>query len=255
MEGERLSKYLIILALGLGLMACAGGRHPKKYDGKKQKGFYTTVKTGETLWEIARENRVTAQQIAEWNNIQDPDRIRAGMRIFVPKTRAGQGNSGSYDAPLSFDRSRFNWPVRGNVMSGFGMRDGNHHDGIDIKAASGTPIYAASDGTVVYVGNLRGYGNLVIIRHADRFHTTYAHNQKNMVKVNQRVDTGATIALVGSTGRSSGPHLHFEVRLGATPRNPLFFLPTENNAGSNVASEPRKKESRKRTKPVFKKKH
>lgn len=225
-------QYLIVIMLLL-LPAC-GGRQVAKYGAKPGKGFYYTVKPGETLWQIASTHKVTAQQIAEWNNIQDPDKVAAGMRIFVPKTRAGGAPRGKFDEPLAFDRDHFQWPVKGTVISGFGMRDGNRHDGVDIKAPSGAPIYAAADGEVVYSGNLRGYGNLIIVRHPDRYYTTYAHNQKNLVTVGKKVEAGEKIALVGATGRATGPHLHFEVRLGATSRNPLFFMPTENNAGDEV---------------------
>ncbi len=221
-------QYLVLILLML-LPSC-GGRQVAKYGAKPGKGFYYTVKPGETLWQIARAHQVTAQQIAEWNNIQDPDKVSAGMRIYVPKTRAGGSRSGKFDTPLSFDRDRFRWPVKGPVISGFGMRDGNRHDGLDIKASTGTPIHAAADGEVVFVGNLRGYGNLIILRHADRYYTTYAHNSKNLTSVGKHVKEGEVIALVGATGRATGPHLHFEARLGATARNPLFFMPTENNA-------------------------
>lgn len=223
--------HYITLILIVGLVSACGGRQVPKFSAKSGKGAYYTVKSGDTLWEIAATHKVTAQQIAEWNNIQDPDKASPGMRLFIPKTRAGSGaKRGKYDAPLAFDRDRFQWPVPGSVISGFGMRDGNRHDGLDIKAPSGTPIYAAADGEVVYKGNLRGYGNLIILRHADRHYTTYAHNQKNLVKMGQHMKAGQVIALVGSTGRATGPHLHFEVRVGATARNPLFFMPTENNA-------------------------
>lgn len=231
-----------ILFMGMALLvlnAC-GGKQPAKYGSKPGskpgKGFYTVVKPGETLWQVARANKVTAQQIAEWNNIQDPDKVAAGMRVYIPKTHASESRGRKFDDPLSFDRDHFRWPVNGTVMSGFGMRDGNRHDGVDIKGATGTPIHAASDGEVVYNGNLRGYGNLIILRHSDRYYTTYAHNQKNLAAVGKHVKSGDVIALLGATGRATGPHLHFEVRLGATARNPLFFMPTENNAESdNVA--------------------
>lgn len=217
------------------VMTSCGGKQPAKYGSKTGKGFYTTVKPGETLWQIARANKVTAQQIAEWNNIQDPDKVAAGMRVYIPKTRASANRSQKFDDPLAFDRDRFRWPVKGAVVSRFGMREGNRHDGVDIKASSGTPINAAADGEVVFSGNLRGYGNLIIIRHEGRYYTTYGHNQKNLASVGKQVKAGDLIALVGATGRATGPHLHFEVRLGATARNPLFFMPTENNAaGENV---------------------
>ncbi|PIR20504.1 MAG: hypothetical protein COV45_05515 [Deltaproteobacteria bacterium CG11_big_fil_rev_8_21_14_0_20_47_16] len=225
---------VLVPLIMLMLVACTGRQIPK-YNAKAGKGGYHTVKPGETLWEIARNNHITAQQIAEWNNIQDPDKVSAGMRIYIPKGRgAGSRKQKRYDAPLAFDRERFQWPVKGYVISGFGMRDGSRHDGVDIKASSGSPIYAAGDGDVVYVGSLRGYGNLIIIRHADRYYTTYAHNSKNIVKLGEHVKAGELIALVGATGRATGPHLHFEVRVGATARNPLFFMPTENNATASA---------------------
>lgn len=216
------------------LLASCGGKQPARYGRKPAKGFYTIVKPGETLWQLARINKVTAQQIAEWNNIQDPDKVASGMRLYIPKTRAAASRTRQFDDPLAFDRDRFRWPVKGPVISGFGMRDGNRHDGVDIKAPSGTPIHAAADGEVVYNGNLRGYGNLMILRHADRYYTTYAHNQKNLVAVGKKVQAGEVIALVGATGRATGPHLHFEARVGATARNPLFFMPTENNAEADT---------------------
>lgn len=227
---------ILVMGMTLIVLTSCGGKQPAKYGGKPSKGFYTIVKPGETLWQIARANKVTAQQIAEWNNLQDPDKVAAGMRVFIPKTRASASSSRKFDDPLAFDRDRFRWPVQGSVISGFGMRNGNRHDGVDIKASSGTPIHAAADGDVVFSGNLRGYGNLIIIRHEDRYYTTYGHNSKNMVSVGKHVKEGDLIALVGATGRATGPHLHFEVRLGATSRNPLFFMPTENNAATgNIA--------------------
>lgn len=229
------SRIIVILSAVALFVAC-GGRQVSKHSVKRGKGFYYTVKPGETLWQIALSNKVNAQQIAEWNNIQDPNKVSAGMRIYVPKTRTGGSRTGKFDAPLSFDRDRFRWPVNGPVVSGFGMRNGNRHDGVDIKAKTGTPIHAAADGEVVYVGSLRGYGNLIILRHADRYYTTYAHNSRNLTSVGKHVKAGEVIGLVGATGRATGPHLHFEARLGATARNPLFFMPAENNANFNVAS-------------------
>lgn len=227
---------ILITGLLFVVLASCGGKQPARYGRKSARGFYAIVKPGETLWQLARANRVTAQQIAEWNNIQDPDKVAAGMRVYIPKTRAAMSRTRNFDDPLAFDRDRFRWPVKGPVISGFGMRDGNRHDGVDIKAPAGTPIHAAADGEVVYNGNLRGYGNLMILRHADRFYTTYAHNQKNLIAVGKKVQAGEVIALVGATGRATGPHLHFEARVGSTARNPLFFMPTENNADADAVA-------------------
>jgi len=123
-------------------------------------------------------------------------------------------------------RVRLIWPVDGVVTSRFGRRHGRMHDGIDIAAPRGTPVRAAASGVVVYADRrLAGYGNLIILRHDANLFTVYAHNQRNLVRVGQRVRQGQTIALVGSTGRATGPHLHFEVRIGAKPVDPLAYLP------------------------------
>jgi lipoprotein NlpD len=100
------------------------------------------------------------------------------------------------------------------------------HDGIDIGAKEGTPVYAAAAGEVVYSDQrLSGYGKLIIVRHSQDMFTAYAHNQRNLVRKGDRVKKGDVIARVGKTGRASGSHLHFEVRRGSTPVDPLAYLP------------------------------
>jgi len=123
------------------------------------------------------------------------------------------------------------WPVRGNISSGFGWRTNpmggrgsEHHDGVDIPARTGTSIRAAGGGTVIYAGWQNGYGNTVIINHGSGITTVYAHNSHNHVEVGQRVERGEIIANVGSTGRSTGPHLHFEVRVNGSAVNPRTFM-------------------------------
>ena len=118
----------------------------------------------------------------------------------------------------------FIWPVNGTVVSGFGMRWGRMHEGVDITASTGTPIWAAAAGTVIHSGWLGGYGNLVVVDHGDGLATAYAHASSILVSVGQSVAQGETIALVGSTGNSSGPHLHFEVRVNGVAVDPLFYL-------------------------------
>jgi murein DD-endopeptidase MepM/ murein hydrolase activator NlpD len=120
---------------------------------------------------------------------------------------------------------RFIWPVRGQLSSHFGMRSNHHHDGVDISAPRGTPVYAAASGRVIHADDsLAGYGNMVIIKHSDRFSTVYAHNDRLLVRVGQFVEQGDRIAEVGDTGRASSTHLHFEVRYDGRPRDPLDSL-------------------------------
>ncbi|MCL1845181.1 MAG: peptidoglycan DD-metalloendopeptidase family protein [Defluviitaleaceae bacterium] len=123
------------------------------------------------------------------------------------------------------------WPVRGSISSGFGWRRNpfggtghEHHSGVDIPASWNTPIHAAGGGTVIFAGWRSGYGNTVIIDHGGGLTTMYAHNTRNDVRQGQRVERGEVIAFVGSTGRSTGPHLHYEVRRNGTAVNPTAFL-------------------------------
>ncbi|WP_204106666.1 MULTISPECIES: peptidoglycan DD-metalloendopeptidase family protein [Spirulina sp. CCY15215] len=129
------------------------------------------------------------------------------------------------DSPQVFNG--YMWPARGTLTSGYGPRWGRMHKGIDIAAPTGTPIYAAGSGEVVSAGwNSGGYGNLVDIRHPDGSLTRYAHNSKIIVRQGERVEQGQQISLMGSTGFSTGPHLHFEVHpSGSGAANPMAFLP------------------------------
>ncbi len=122
----------------------------------------------------------------------------------------------------------FIWPARGVLTSGYGRRWGRMHRGIDIAGPIGTPIMAAASGEVINAGwNSGGYGNLVKIRHADGSVTLYAHNSRILVRTGQLVTQGQQISEMGSTGRSTGPHLHFEIRPnGSTAVNPIAFLPS-----------------------------
>ncbi|MDQ6953300.1 MAG: M23 family metallopeptidase [Mariprofundaceae bacterium] len=100
------------------------------------------------------------------------------------------------------------------------------HDGIDIAVKDGTPVHAAADGIVVHSSaRLSGYGKLIIIRHSDQLFTAYAHNQQLLVKVGDRIRAGQVIAKSGHSGHSTGSHLHFEIRIGTNPVNPLLYLP------------------------------
>ncbi|HZA41258.1 MAG TPA: peptidoglycan DD-metalloendopeptidase family protein [Actinomycetota bacterium] len=119
----------------------------------------------------------------------------------------------------------FIWPLEGVVTSGFGMRWGRMHQGLDIDGETGDPIRAAKAGTVSMSGVAGGYGNMVVVDHGGGVATLYAHASQLLVTEGQRVQQGEVVALVGSTGFSTGSHLHFEIRINGTPQNPLPFLP------------------------------
>jgi murein DD-endopeptidase MepM/ murein hydrolase activator NlpD len=125
----------------------------------------------------------------------------------------------------------FRWPVHGRIISAFGSRAaGAQNDGINLAVPEGTPVKAAEDGVVAYAGNeLKGYGNLVLVRHSNGYVSAYANASELMVKRGDSVKRGQTIARAGQTGNVSSPQLHFEIRKGSTPVDPTKYLSGGNN--------------------------
>ncbi|MGI8862701.1 MAG: murein hydrolase activator EnvC family protein [Gaiellaceae bacterium] len=144
----------------------------------------------------------------------------ASLAAAIRNAQANAASTGT-GAPSA---SGFIWPVNGTVVSVFGWRWGRMHEGIDIAAPMGASVWAAAAGTVIHSGWLGGYGLLVVVDHGNGLATAYAHNSSLLVGVGQRVSQGETISLVGSTGNSSGPHVHFEVRANGAAVDPLFYL-------------------------------
>jgi murein DD-endopeptidase MepM/ murein hydrolase activator NlpD len=122
------------------------------------------------------------------------------------------------------------WPVSGEISSEFGGRSSPYgrswefHPGLDIRATSGTPVTATGSGMVVFAGRMSGYGNMVVVDHGFELKTVYAHLSAVYTDVGQRVQAGEVVGTVGQTGRATGPHLHYEVRVGAAPVDPLCYL-------------------------------
>ncbi len=133
--------------------------------------------------------------------------------------------SGSTASVGKTSKKGLQWPVRGRLTSGFGRRWGRLHAGLDLAAPKGTPIHAAKAGTVVFAGRMSGYGNVVIMDHGGGLSTLYGHQSRLGSRRGQRVSQGQTIGYVGSTGRSTGNHLHFETRVNGRPQNPRNYLP------------------------------
>ncbi|MFM0300378.1 peptidoglycan DD-metalloendopeptidase family protein [Paraburkholderia sediminicola] len=209
-------------------------------------GFYR-VERGDTLSKIARSNRASVQSIVRWNNLTNPDSIEVGqvLRVTPPGNSAAGGSasgairssgSGSASAsaaprsapadsaPTSAPASTISlvWPADGTVIRRF---DGSNSKGVDISAAAGTPVVAAAPGTVVYAGNgLRGYGNLLIIKHNADYLTAYAHNRVLLVKEGQSVARGEKIAEMGDTD-TDRVMLHFELRYQGRSIDPSRALP------------------------------
>lgn len=189
-------------------------------------GHYVEVVATDSLESLAKEFQVNQADIMAANPGLN---LSAGSWVFIP-TGAGilnasksRNRSPSQSTQEHLDSGRFLWPVPSSkrISSPFGPRWGRHHDGIDIPGRAGTNILAADDGIVVYSGSgLGGYGNTVVLSHPDGFFSVYAHNKKNKVKRGQRIHRGQVVALLGSTGHSTGPHLHFEIRRDSTPIDP-----------------------------------
>jgi murein DD-endopeptidase MepM/ murein hydrolase activator NlpD len=128
--------------------------------------------------------------------------------------------------PDPMSGNSFRWPVKGRIISGFGTKpDGGHNDGINISVPQGTPVKAAENGVVAYAGSeLKGYGNLVLIRHANNWVSAYANNEKIMVTRGEKVRRGQVIARAGTSGSVSQPQVHFELRKGSRPVNPTKYM-------------------------------
>ena len=138
-------------------------------------------------------------------------------RIIEERARVSSGQ-------LPVGRGGCMWPTRGRVTSEYGRRWGRMHQGIDIAAPTGTAIYAARAGVVIFAGRMSGYGNTVVVDHGGGFTTLYAHQSRIGTSDGASVEQGTRIGSVGSTGHSTGPHLHFETRYGGAARNPRGCL-------------------------------
>jgi murein DD-endopeptidase MepM/ murein hydrolase activator NlpD len=176
--------------------------------------------------------------LARRNGIEDARALSVGQELIIPdspETSQPERKNLARRLPAMPDRGKgpsrdpdlrgdLEWPLRGVLYSRFGRRGKESHDGIDLAAPAGTPIRAAQSGTVVYAGEQKGYGLIAIVEHPGGLTTLYAHSRDLRVVNGQRVREGQVIATVGESGRTSGPHLHFEVRKDGVPVDPLDHL-------------------------------
>lgn len=220
------------------------------------------VRKGETLNTIAQIYRKPIMVIAQANKLGVNAKLKPGERITIPDTKEAQATPARADAPVSAASGKiamaessqtarvvepaptmssqdavknaepagslpgFRWPVRGRVIAAFGPKpNGVQNDGINLAVPEGTPIKAAEEGVVAYAGSeLKGYGNLVLVRHPNGFVTAYAHASDILVKRGEAVKRGQVIGHAGQTGNVTSPQLHFEIRKGATPVDPAQYL-------------------------------
>src|SRR5262245_41634718 len=184
---------------------------------------------------LANENRLAAarankrgalQNVKESKSafLHEAEGLQQASSDLAAQIRSAQSTSSFSAGDTTPSAAGFIWPVNGPVTSGFGMRWGRMHEGIDIGVGYGTPIRAAAAGRVVYAGWMSGYGNLVAIDHGGGVSTAYGHQSSVAVGVGHVVSQGQTIGYVGCTGHCFGPHLHFEVRINGSPVDPLGYL-------------------------------
>jgi murein DD-endopeptidase MepM/ murein hydrolase activator NlpD len=200
----------------------------------ERKGVYHVVERHQTLYRICKTYGVDLKRVASINGIPDPSKIETGQRIFIPGAKkvlkveiyiddvaAEQGGK----SRIAYKELDFIWPVEGKISDVFAAAERRNHQGIDISSPLGTPIKASNAGKVIYSNNgVKGYGNLIILRHSEEYVTVYAHNQVNLVEEGAWAEKGQVIGKVGQTGRASGPHLHFEIRKNNKPLDPFLFL-------------------------------
>lgn len=181
------------------------------------------IRPGETLWDIARNYKVDLIELQRLNSNMQASNLKIGAQINLPRdtSRIALGESLK---PSRSIVSRFIWPIRGNITSEYGWRSSGFHHGLDIAGDFGDPVQAAAGGVVSFTGYMPLYGNTVIIDHPNGKQTLYAHLNHIDISQGDRVVRGTVIAAVGSTGRSTGPHLHFEIKQGDTRENPLGYL-------------------------------
>lgn len=255
-------RFFIALLAALLCAACAG---PPDRPAAPGGGVYHFVEPGESLWSISRAYGVAVDLVARANGIDDPRSLSAGDVLFIPGAQqviegdvprereapaekapgkapprkaeapktAGKPPAGAVrktavpPRPARSGRSaKFIWPVCGEVLSPFGRQAGGMvHNGIRIGGEEGCEVVASASGTVIHSAGLKFYGGTVIIRHDGNYNTVYAYLKERMVKVGDRISQGEAIARLGKDEREGIPCLHFEIRRGKTPRDPLYYLP------------------------------
>jgi len=210
------------------------------------RGRQHAVQRGETLYGIARRYDANPYALARANGLKPPYAIQTGQKLVLPdrpslvalptQRMSALRQSATRLPPKAVPNAvprppqatgrGFAWPVRGRVVSGFGTKaKGMRNDGINIAAHRGAPVMASENGVVAYAGNeLRGFGNLLLIKHSNGWVTAYAHNDKMMVKRGDKVRKGQQVATVGSTGNVKSPQLHFEMRRGRSALDPAKHL-------------------------------
>lgn len=248
------ARWLAVAAVSLLVSACATTHVPAKTGALEthvepdQSVVTHKVGKGQTLYRIAKAYGLSVEELMDANRIDDPRELKAGELLYVPGARQRK-TVAEYDAPEPEPAPRpvtakssepekkqprvvrvgkgsgvLQWPLRGVLYARFGKKGKEPHDGVDLAAPAGQSVKVAAPGTVLFAGEQKGYGLIVIVEHDGGLITLYAHNRDLRVKTGQKVRDGQVVATVGDSGRTSGPHLHFEVRKDGVPVDPLDYL-------------------------------
>lgn len=235
-------KIIICLLMTLLLTACSSKNTTKNTRNEGTfNGTVYTVKRGDTLSKISRMTGTPVGELAKLNGLPAPYTLLVGQRLRTKGTSRRNSSKNTTTAKNSAPSRQptpaqvakvapppvgsrcWLWPAKGNVVEGYSYNDGGNK-GIDIAGSRGQPIFASGPGSVVYAGSqLRGYGNLVMIKHSEDYITAYAHNDTILVNTGQTVKAGQKIATMGSSGASS-VRLHFQLRYRATAIDPQRYL-------------------------------
>lgn len=243
-------RTLIMIAVTVLLWGCSVPR-----------GVYHTVRAGQTLFRISQAYGVDERYLARINGIDDPTHLQIGDRLFIPgakrhkrvsstanlpappedrpsitrkvavspssqPTRAAAPVPTKASPPAQSAKIKFVWPVKGKILNRFGRTASPYRKGLEIAASPGDPVVSAAAGKVIYSGDgIRGYGNLIILKHDNSFYSVYGFNRKNLVKAGSFVSEGQKIALSGAPPQGGHPCLYFELRLGRKAVDPIFYLP------------------------------
>lgn len=201
--------------------------------GEAPPGRWHEIEKGDTLWSLARGHGLTPDEVAEVNGISVDATLTPGQLLFLPGlpddvSAPTKAAAAALPKPATVTEvpTTLTWPLDdGVLLRDFSTEGPLPYEGLMIAAPEGTPVLAAADGEVVHVGAEGSYGTMVIVRHAGEVVTLYAHVDGPTVRAGDRVKRGQTIAAVGTSGRAESPQLHFQVRSGRTPVDPLTVLP------------------------------
>jgi lipoprotein NlpD len=234
------SSVFSVVGLLLFALGCATGGADRPMHEDHLQGIWHVVESEETSASIAKQAGIPLDDFLEINGLRRSEALEPGRPVFVLVGTSGPASGEAPPAPVvpppiapfqvadgGKSSAPLRWPLAApRLTSRFGKRWGKVHEGIDMGAPTGTPVLAAAAGSVIYSGDhVRGYGNMIVVKHADGLVTVYAHNSVLLAHTGDRILAGQEIARVGDTGRSTAPHLHFEVRRKEVPQDPLLFLP------------------------------